>query len=78
MIGAIIGDIAGSVWEFHPSKTKDFEFFDRNSQYTDDTVMSLAICEALMACRLPIVSGCSSSPSSIPASPAAKTQAKAR
>ena len=51
MIGAIIGDIAGSVWEFHPSKTKDFEFFDRNSQYTDDTVMSLAICEALMACR---------------------------
>mgnify|MGYP004463082397 CR=1 FL=1 len=48
MLGAIIGDIAGSVYEFHPHKSKDFPLFSENSAFTDDTVMTLAVAEALM------------------------------
>ncbi|WP_458454770.1 ADP-ribosylglycohydrolase family protein [Methanobrevibacter sp.] len=43
IIGAICGDIIGSTREFHSIKTKDFELFERASQFTDDTVMTLAI-----------------------------------
>ena len=43
ILGAICGDIIGSTREFHPIKTKDFELFERYSQFTDDTVMTLAI-----------------------------------
>lgn len=46
MIGAVIGDIAGSTREFRPLKTKDFEFFTRESTYTDDTLMTLAVWNA--------------------------------
>ena len=45
--GAIVGDIVGSVYEFHNIKTKDFPFFDRNSFATDDSIMTLAIAKAL-------------------------------
>lgn len=48
MIGAVIGDIVGSRFEWHNIKTKDFELFASNCRFTDDTVMSLAICKALM------------------------------
>lgn len=51
MIGAIIGDIAGSRFEHHNIKTKDFELLMRDCHFTDDTVMSLAVCEALMSCK---------------------------
>ena len=51
MIGAIIGDIAGSRFEWHNIKTKEFELLMRDCFFTDDTVMSLAICEALMSCK---------------------------
>ena len=51
MIGAIIGDIVGSRFEHHNSKTKDFNLFSPECRYTDDSVMSLAICEALLACK---------------------------
>ena len=47
MLGAIIGDIAGSVYEFHPHKSKDFPLFSEKSAFTDDTVMTLAVAEAL-------------------------------
>lgn len=47
MIGAIIGDIAGSVYECNPIKTEDFELFSDNSGFTDDTVLTMAIFEAL-------------------------------
>ena len=51
MIGAIIGDIAGSRFEWDNIKTKDFELFDdRRCEPTDDSVMSLAIAKALMNC----------------------------
>ena len=48
MLGAIIGDIVGSRFEFDNYKAKDFEFFAPDCFFTDDSVMSLAICQALM------------------------------
>jgi len=48
MIGTIIGDIVGSIYEFDNIKTKDFEFFDKECFFTDDSVMSVAVAEALM------------------------------
>ena len=49
MYGAILGDIIGSPYEFDMGdKTKDFPLFSRTSQFTDDTVMTIAVAEALM------------------------------
>ena len=48
MYGAIIGDIAGSVYEFHSTKKKGFELFTDKSRVTDDSVMTVAIAEALL------------------------------
>ena len=42
MIGAIIGDTVGSVYEFSNIKTKDFELFSENSVPTDDSMLSFA------------------------------------
>ena len=50
MLGAIIGDIAGSRFEWHNIKTKEFELLTHRCHFTDDTVMSLAVCDALMNC----------------------------
>lgn len=47
MLGAIIGDIVGSVYEFNNIKTKDFPLFSDNSHVTDDTIMTLAIYDIL-------------------------------
>lgn len=51
MIGAIIGDIVGSRFEWHNIKTKEFELFNKDCFFTDDSIMSLAVCDALMRCR---------------------------
>ena len=48
MIGAIVGDIAGSRFEWRNIKSKQFEFLDRDCMFTDDTVMSLAVADAIM------------------------------
>ncbi len=48
MLGAIAGDVLGSVHEFKPVKTKDFELFSPNCNFTDDTVMTVAVAEACM------------------------------
>lgn len=49
MYGAILGDIIGSPFEFdRGDKTKDFKLFSRKSHFTDDSVMTLAVCEALL------------------------------
>ena len=48
MIGAILGDIVDSIYEFDGIKTKDFEFFDKECMFTDDTVMTIAVADALM------------------------------
>ena len=49
MLGAIVGDIVGSRFEWNNIKTKDFDLFVKpQCRFTDDTVMTLAICEALL------------------------------
>ncbi len=49
MIGAILGDIIGSPYEFDQGdKSKSFELFGSASHFTDDTVMTIAVAEALM------------------------------
>lgn len=48
MLGAIIGDIVGSVYEFNNIKTKDFPLFRDDCFFTDDTVMTCAVAEAIM------------------------------
>ncbi|MCR5134791.1 MAG: ADP-ribosylglycohydrolase family protein [Clostridiales bacterium] len=48
MYGAIIGDIAGSSYEWHATKDKDFEWFRKGSRFTDDTVMTVAVAESLL------------------------------
>lgn len=48
MIGAIAGDIIGSVYEHRPIKTKDFPLFRPGCGFTDDTVMTVAIADAIL------------------------------
>lgn len=49
MYGAILGDIIGSPYEFdRGNKSKDFPLFSKNSMFTDDTVMTIAVAEAFM------------------------------
>lgn len=48
MIGAIIGDIVGSRFEFRPIKTKNFKWFTESNFFTDDTVMTCAIAQAII------------------------------
>ncbi|MFZ1250087.1 MAG: ADP-ribosylglycohydrolase family protein [Candidatus Microsaccharimonas sp.] len=47
-IGAITGDIVGSVYEFDNIKTKDFPLFSLESEYTDDSILTIATMEALI------------------------------
>lgn len=55
MLGAIVGDIIGSVYEFDRIKAKDFELFadyhGETCAFTDDTVMTLAVAQALLDSR---------------------------
>ena len=48
MLGAIVGDIVGSVYEWDNIKTKDFPLFRDDCFFTDDTVMTCAVAEAIM------------------------------
>ena len=48
MIGAIIGDIVGSRFEWDNHRSKDFDLLTHKCFFTDDSVMSLAVCDALM------------------------------
>ena len=49
MIGAIAGDIIGSVYERYQIKTKDFPLFHPRCDFTDDTVLTVAIADAILA-----------------------------
>lgn len=49
MLGAIAGDIIGSLYEFNNLKSKDFPLFDQGSEVTDDSVMTLAVAEGILA-----------------------------
>lgn len=48
MLGAIIGDIVGSPYEFHNIKSKDFELFCDKCCFTDDTILTCATAEWLL------------------------------
>ena len=48
MLGAIIGDTVGSVYEFNNIKTTDFPLFDPRSNYTDDSIMTMAVADWLL------------------------------
>lgn len=47
MIGAIIGDIVGSRFEFANYRSKDFELFSKDCFFTDDTIMTLAVAQCI-------------------------------
>lgn len=51
MLGAIIGDIVGSRFEWINIKTKNFDFFSQRCRFTDDSVMSLAVASAILRCK---------------------------
>ena len=48
MIGAITGDIIGSIYEFENIKTTNFPLFTSESDYTDDTIMTVAVADWLL------------------------------
>ena len=51
MIGAIAGDIIGSIYEHRQIKTKVFPLFDDRCCFTDDTVLTVAIADAILSGR---------------------------
>lgn len=54
MLGSIIGDVVGSVYEFNNYRAKDFSpFFHINASFTDDTVCTVAVAEALIDGKCP-------------------------
>ncbi len=48
ILGAIAGDVIGSVYVYKHNKSIDFKLFNEQSQFTDDTVLTLAIADAIM------------------------------
>ncbi|PZO41507.1 MAG: hypothetical protein DCF19_09925 [Pseudanabaena frigida] len=48
MLGAIVGDIVGSIYEFNNHRSKDFPLFSEGCNYTDDTVLTVAVADCLM------------------------------
>ncbi len=51
MLGAIIGDIVGSRFEFNPKNDYNFELFSPQCSFTDDTICTIAIADALLKDR---------------------------
>ena len=50
MLGAIVGDIVGSRFELYRQQVKSFELFAPGCRFTDDTVLTLALCQAFLDC----------------------------
>lgn len=48
MLGAIIGDIVGSVYEFNNHRSKEFPLFIWHCMPTDDSIMSLAVARSIL------------------------------
>jgi len=48
MLGAIVGDVVGSVYEFHNHRALDFQLFTPRSTFTDDSVLTFATAKALL------------------------------
>src|SRR4051794_41960704 len=48
MLGAIAGDVIGSVYEWQPIKATDFPLFHEHCRFTDDTVLTVALADSLL------------------------------
>ena len=48
MLGAIIGDMAGSIYEFHNHRSKEFPLFNSKCFPTDDSIMTIAVAKAIL------------------------------
>jgi len=48
MLGAIAGDVIGSWYEHHPTKSTEFPLFHDRSRFTDDSVMTVAVAHAIL------------------------------
>ena len=48
MLGAIIGDIVGSRWEFNPTNDYNFEWLSDENGFTDDTICTVGVADALL------------------------------
>lgn len=48
VLGAIAGDVIGSIYEFHPVKSKSFKMFSPFQSFTDDTVMTVAVADWIL------------------------------
>ncbi|MFA5517055.1 MAG: ADP-ribosylglycohydrolase family protein [Desulfuromonadales bacterium] len=48
MLGAVAGDIIGSIYEHAPIKTRDFPLFAADCRFTDDTVLTIAVARAIL------------------------------
>ncbi|MBN2259451.1 MAG: ADP-ribosylglycohydrolase family protein [Clostridiales bacterium] len=59
MIGAIIGDIVGSRFEFNNNRSKEFELFNEDCFVTDDSIMTLAVAKAIMETNREVMLGIS-------------------
>ena len=51
MLGAIIGDIVGSRWEFNPTNDYNFKWLSSQNSFTDDTICTVAVADALLQGR---------------------------
>ena len=48
MLGTIIGDIVGSCWEFNPTNDYSFKWLSQANSFTDDTICTVAVADALL------------------------------
>lgn len=48
MLGAIIGDIVGSKYEFNPTNDYNFDLFSEGCSFTDDSICTIAVADALL------------------------------
>ena len=48
MLGAIMGDMVGSIYEFHPLKKKEFNIFNQRMRMTDDSLLTIAVARVLL------------------------------
>jgi ADP-ribosylglycohydrolase len=51
LLGAIAGDVIGSVYEFAGQKEYDFPLFRKRSRITDDSVLTIAVADAFASTR---------------------------
>ena len=51
MLGAVVGDVAGSIYEHRRAARRDFPLFTEGSRFTDDTVLTAAVAKAILDSR---------------------------